>query len=91
MKSNCKTCTSLIATIQKESAVDVLGIVDLDEVASRAKCSLPPKDSVISALKKKGYKVAPTHFKGSALRTDASFREIADCMINQKTFSNQEV
>ncbi len=84
MKTKCKTCTSLISTITKESEVSVVGIIDLDEVASRTKCGLPPKERVILALQKKGYKVASTHFKGNALRTDAAFREIADCMIKQK-------
>ncbi|MBI4016547.1 MAG: tRNA (guanine(10)-N(2))-dimethyltransferase [Candidatus Aenigmarchaeota archaeon] len=80
MKSWCKTCSSLIATIKKESAVGVIGIIGLDEVASRAKLSLPPKEFIIAAIKKKGYKVAPTHFSGSALKTDAPVKEIVNVM-----------
>ena len=53
---------------------------DLHELASRHDVSVPKRDSVIEALREKGYPVSRTHFGPTGIRTDAPFEDILDIM-----------
>lgn len=51
---------------------------DLHEMGSRARVGSPRTEAVLDALRASGHKVAPVHFNGLAVRTDASAREMLD-------------
>lgn len=66
----------LIGMIYSESAVPVLGIFEYYKMCSDLKMSVPSREKIIAALKKKGFKASPTHFDYRCLRTDATPKQL---------------
>lgn len=61
----------LMETIHGESHLDVIGFVDLHKVCKSLKAIVPKTETVIAALKKKGFVAARTHFCETGIRTNA--------------------
>lgn len=49
---------------------------DISQFSKKLKISSPPIESIVSAIKKRGFKAGGTHFKGAAFKTDAPMGEI---------------
>ena len=79
MQSSCTQCTRFISLLAREARVPTVGIFDLNLLAKKFKKTLPKREEFIHQLQKAGYQAAPTHFLGSAIRTNAplSFLEFA--------------
>ncbi|MBI4148359.1 tRNA (guanine(10)-N(2))-dimethyltransferase [Candidatus Woesearchaeota archaeon] len=71
MRSSCAECSGLLCTLAQESSVHAIGVVDVNEVASRLRMSPPKRELIFAGLKRKGFSVAPTHLNRNAMRTDA--------------------
>ncbi len=61
----------LLDIIHGESHLAIVGFTDIHKLCKHLKCVVPKFDTIIMALKKKGYVAARTHFCDTGLRTDA--------------------
>ncbi len=79
MQSSCPQCARFLLLLAQEAQVDSVGICDLNLFAKKFKKTLPKREEFIKHLQQKGFQAAPTHFLGSAIRTNApvSFLEFA--------------
>jgi tRNA (guanine26-N2/guanine27-N2)-dimethyltransferase len=68
----------LIRTLAEETKTGVFGFHELHEIARKLKSSPPRISTLISWLKKKGYKASRTHFSGTGVKTNACLKEIEE-------------
>ncbi len=66
----------LVKLIHDESHINTVGFYDLHKLASMLNVSVPKTESIIKALDKKGYHAATTHFRDTAIRTNAPLQLI---------------
>ncbi len=57
--------------IKDESKINTVGFYDMHDICSRHKIkNLPQKETIKNKIKKLGYQVSGTHFKGEGIRSD---------------------
>ncbi len=66
--------------IWKEEADMPLCYHELSHLSSMLKMSMPPLESVLSALREKGYRASKTHFSPTGVKTDAGVEEVERAM-----------
>lgn len=74
-KSN-KELIKLLAIIQKESKINILGFIDLHNLSRINKKLVPKHDLILKKIKKKGFKAAITHFNPTGIRTNISSKRL---------------
>jgi tRNA (guanine26-N2/guanine27-N2)-dimethyltransferase len=62
--------------ISGEGKIGVVGFHNIPRICKEYKLEVRKQDKIISRIKKKGYKVAVTHFADSSLRSDISENEL---------------
>jgi tRNA (guanine26-N2/guanine27-N2)-dimethyltransferase len=71
---NSNDLLKLLELIKNESKIDSAGFMDMHNEAAKAKKKVMIKKSdLINKIKKRGYKAAGTHFKGTGIRTDMKY------------------
>jgi tRNA (guanine26-N2/guanine27-N2)-dimethyltransferase len=81
MVKNAKEHETLqfLKIIYDEAKVDTFGFFDLHAIAAHLKLkTIPAKEAVLEAVRKKGYKAVNTHFTGTGVRTDMSIDEFLE-------------
>ncbi len=68
---------SFLKTVSEEAKISALGFYDTHFISKRLGIQVPKLESVISALRKQGYKSSRTHFSGNGVRTSATASEVA--------------
>ncbi|MBI4151208.1 tRNA (guanine(10)-N(2))-dimethyltransferase [Candidatus Woesearchaeota archaeon] len=63
-------------TIHEESHIPEIGFYDLHKLASALKVPVPPTETILARLRKKGFKAAQTHFRAASVRTDAPLKVV---------------
>ena len=62
--------------INREAKISVVGFYNLPKLAKKFKIKLGKKEIIIDKIKRKGYKVAETHFASNSIRSDISEKEL---------------
>jgi tRNA G26 N,N-dimethylase Trm1 len=66
-----------LGTISEESKINSAGFYDLHDICRRYKIkNLRKKEIIKDKIKKMGYHVCDTHFKGEGIRSDISLNEL---------------
>ncbi len=80
-----------LKTISDESKISSLGFYDTHIFSSKFRIHAPKLDFVISALRKKGFRAARTHFSGNGIRTNATSGELTKILRRKRLnyFSKQ--
>jgi tRNA (guanine26-N2/guanine27-N2)-dimethyltransferase len=65
-----KSDEKFLKIIEKESKIDVVGFYNIPKLCKKGKLEMIKQDEIIKRIKKKGYKVAETHFMPNSLRSD---------------------
>ena len=77
LASKEKELLKFLDIIKRESKITTIGFYDLPSLVKGTGISdIPRQDIIVSAIKKKGYKVSLTHFKENSLRSDISKAEL---------------
>ena len=71
-----KRTIKILQTLIEETEVGGIGFIDLHKEAKGKEGHLPKTEEVMKQLKEKGYKVSRTHFRDTAIRTNAPKEEI---------------
>jgi len=66
--------------IAKESLVEQKGFFQIHDVCKKEGVSVPNFEKLFSLIKKKGFKLARTHFSDKGIRSDISYKELVDCI-----------
>jgi len=69
----------MLLTILKDE-IPVSQFYDYHVLAKKGKVSPKPIEQVILSLREQGYQASRTHYSGTGIRTDASYREILDIL-----------
>jgi len=72
-----KELIRFLKTINEESKIDAIGFYDLNEICKKNKIkSLQKKEFIKNKIKKSGYKVSDTHFKGDGIRSNIPMEKL---------------
>lgn len=77
--SNKQIVDAFIAKLIGETAGFPPWHWDVHEIASKLNTHAPRTEAVFKALTHKGFAVAPSHYKPTSFKTDATLEEIRDC------------
>ena len=82
--SKNKELINFLTTIKEESKIKVVGFYDLHDISQEYKLkNLQKKGIIKEKIKKWGYKVSDTHFKGEGMRSDIP-KELLLKILNKK-------
>lgn len=62
--------------IEKESRIPVVGFYNIPKICKKYKLRMIKQEEIIRRIKKKGYKVASTHFASTSLRSDIELKKL---------------
>lgn len=66
----------IVSIIKEESKIDAVGFYDLHRIAKLFKKDIPKTKQIMDKIKKKGFKVARTHFLETGIRSDIGIKEL---------------
>ena len=74
---NYNELSKFLKIIKDESKVNIVGFYDMHNIAEKMKFgSLAKKEDIIKKIKKKGFKVAATHFSGTGIRSNIPYGKL---------------
>ena len=82
--STNKKLTKFLETIKEESEINTLGFYDLHDICEKNKIRhLQKKEIIINKIKKLGYKVSVTHFRGEGIRSNIPIGRLINALQNK--------
>lgn len=75
-----KELLKLLVLADEEAKIDRVGFFDLHELCESLKISVPKFESVMAALKEKGFSVARTLFSEHSIKTDATHQVVVEIL-----------
>ena len=67
--------------VKDESKINTAGFYDLHDICKRNKIkSLQKKDTIISKIKKSGFKASETHFSGHGIRSNIQINQLVEIL-----------
>lgn len=72
-----KELSRFLGIIKDESKIGTVGFFDIHSIVKKEKLKvIPRKEELISNIRKKGFKATETHFSGTGIRSDISYKEL---------------
>ncbi|MCF7872140.1 tRNA (guanine(26)-N(2))-dimethyltransferase [Candidatus Woesearchaeota archaeon] len=71
-----KRTIKLLQTLKEETQIEQIGFYDIHTLAKGKEGTLPKFETIIKKLEEKGYKASRTHFRDTAIKTDAPKEEV---------------
>ena len=79
-----KTLVNFLHIIKEESKLNFVGFYDLHDICEKNKIRILLKKEIIkNKIKRLGYKVSDTHFKGEGIRSNIPYSELASLLKNK--------
>ena len=79
-----KELINFLKIIKEESKINAVGFYDLHDICQKNNIRhLPKKEIIIKKIKKLGYKVSDTHFKGEGIRSDMPINKLIKILKNK--------
>lgn len=73
-----------LKTIKEESKIDTVGFYELDDICEKNKINnLQKRETIKNKIRKIGYKVSDTHFKGEGIRSDIPLNKLMRILKNK--------
>ena len=77
INENKKELLKFLKVIKDESKINSIGFYDLHDIAEKKRLrTMGKKEDIIKKIKKKGYMASGTHFSGTGIRSDISYRKL---------------
>ena len=77
INENKNELLKFLKVIKDESKINSIGFYDLHDIAKKKRLrTMGKKEDIIKKIKKKGYMASGTHFSGTGIRSDISYRKL---------------